>query len=188
VSNEHRPTEAQIRRALAECMTVGDIDDAMGWKAGTARRRRWRDAARGGLPFADAELGGVALWFRSTVEAWQERTADRSEEDEDRADEDTDEPGSEEESGSEEEPEPEEPEEPEELEPEEPESDAAVLVSGFELEPGQQVLVEVRGRWWEAHVRHRDRASVAVDYTLDGTPAGLRRQRVGLARIRVPDQ
>jgi hypothetical protein len=67
-----RPSDAQIRRALAECMTGEDIDDAMGWPRGTARRRRWMAPDRGGLPFADAELGGVALWFRSTFEAWQD--------------------------------------------------------------------------------------------------------------------
>ena len=36
------PTPAEIRRALAECMTLADIDDAMGWLPGTAGRRRWR--------------------------------------------------------------------------------------------------------------------------------------------------
>jgi hypothetical protein len=64
-----RPSELEIRRALAECTTLGDIDDAMGWSPGTARRRRWRPLERGGLPSADAELGGVALWFRSTFES-----------------------------------------------------------------------------------------------------------------------
>ena len=66
-----RPSVAEIRRALAECMTVEDIDDAMGWAPGTARRRRWRIPERGGLPFADAELAGVPLWFRSTIETWR---------------------------------------------------------------------------------------------------------------------
>jgi hypothetical protein len=36
------PDAAVIRRALAECMTLADIDDAMGWAPGTARQRRWR--------------------------------------------------------------------------------------------------------------------------------------------------
>ena len=43
----------------------------MGWAPGTARRRRWRTPERGGLPFADAELAGVPLWFRSTIETWR---------------------------------------------------------------------------------------------------------------------
>jgi hypothetical protein len=51
-------------------MTLGDIDDAMGWATGTARRRRWRDPAAGGLPPADAELGGIPLWFRATIARW----------------------------------------------------------------------------------------------------------------------
>ncbi len=66
------PDAAAIRRALAECMTLGDIDDAMGWATGTARRRRWRDPDAGGLPPADAELGGVPLWFRATIIGWDE--------------------------------------------------------------------------------------------------------------------
>jgi hypothetical protein len=65
------PDAAAIRRALAECMTLGDVDDAMGWAAGTARRRRWRDLDDGGLPPADAELGGVPLWFRATITRWR---------------------------------------------------------------------------------------------------------------------
>jgi hypothetical protein len=40
----------EIRRALGECMTLADIDEAMGWPAGTARRRRWWTPERGGLP------------------------------------------------------------------------------------------------------------------------------------------
>ena len=59
-------------------MTVDDIDDAMGWPRGTARRRRWQAPERGGLPFADAELGGMALWFRSTFEAWRGTPAARA--------------------------------------------------------------------------------------------------------------
>src|SRR4051794_36591809 len=70
VPDAPRPSVAEIRRALAECMTVEDIDDAMGWAPGTARRRRWRIPERGGLPFADAELAGVPLWFRTTIETW----------------------------------------------------------------------------------------------------------------------
>jgi hypothetical protein len=77
VQDDAPPGEAEIRRALAECMTVEDIDDAMGWPRGTARRRRWAAADRGGLPFADAELGGIALWFRSTFEAWRVAGPDR---------------------------------------------------------------------------------------------------------------
>jgi hypothetical protein len=69
------PDAAAIRRALGECMTLADIDDAMDWPEGTARRRRWRDPATGGLPPADAELGGVPLWFRATISRWRAGTA-----------------------------------------------------------------------------------------------------------------
>ncbi|MGI5129515.1 hypothetical protein ACQEVB_22100 [Pseudonocardia sp. CA-107938] len=72
-ADQLRPDDAAIRRALAECMTLVDIDDAMGWAPGTARRRRWRSAEQGGLPNADAEIGGVALWFRRTIEEWGSR-------------------------------------------------------------------------------------------------------------------
>jgi DNA-binding SARP family transcriptional activator len=63
-------TPEEIRRALAECMTASDIDDAMGWTAGTARRYRWEAPERGGLPPPDALLGGP-VWFRVTFEAWR---------------------------------------------------------------------------------------------------------------------
>jgi hypothetical protein len=65
------PDAAAIRRALADCMTLSDVDDAMGWARGSARKRRWRDPAAGGLPPADTELGGVALWFRATITRWR---------------------------------------------------------------------------------------------------------------------
>jgi hypothetical protein len=65
------PDPGAIRRALAECMTLADIDEAMAWRSGTARRRRWLDPDAGGLPPADAELGGMPLWFRATVFRWR---------------------------------------------------------------------------------------------------------------------
>jgi hypothetical protein len=52
-------------------MTLADIDDAMGWAPGTARRTRWREPEHGGLPPSDAELGGVPLWLRATIEHWR---------------------------------------------------------------------------------------------------------------------
>jgi hypothetical protein len=70
-ADQPRPADTAIRRALAECMTLTDIDDAMSWTPGTARRRRWRAPDHGGLPNADAEIGGVAIWFRRTIEVWQ---------------------------------------------------------------------------------------------------------------------
>ena len=54
--------------------------------------------------------------------------------------------------------------------------------SGFDLQVGQRVLAHVHGRWREARVGHRDRTTVAVDYDLDATPLGGRRQRVGIDR------
>jgi hypothetical protein len=70
VDSRERPDAEAIRRALGECMTLADIDDAMGWSPGTARRRRWRNHQRGGLPPSDAEIGGVPLWFRATIQQW----------------------------------------------------------------------------------------------------------------------
>jgi hypothetical protein len=52
-------------------MTAADIDDAMGWPPGTARRLRWEAPELGGLPDPDAQLGNQALWFRITVQAWR---------------------------------------------------------------------------------------------------------------------
>lgn len=270
-----RPSDAEVRRALAECMTAADIDDAMGWPSGTARRRRWRAPDRGGLPFADAELGGTALWFRSTFEAWQAGSGDHdlamsspAVPDRVRAvlelggqeaavDLAAATPVSRAEAASGEvdrrlrfvEPAPAAPpaeqasvedvgatdagnveadgrqrqfaedlavdEEPArepsatqdgggadvdsvalnvELDPSPREltgedtaaRDGLIAVqSGFELEVGQHVLAEVQGRWRDVVVTHRDRATVAVDYALDDTPLGLRRQRIAVERVRV---
>lgn len=258
-----RPDEAEIRRALAECMTAGDIDDAMGWAPGTARRRRWRAPERGGLPNADAELGGMALWFRTTIEAWRATpAAHRSR----RLDATTEsatttatttagdtvavpvadpvdaapvppQPGPAgaplEDAGADphdppagrpdddpapaapavEEPEDEDVEtssvgdvEPAEEEPapaggdapdvDDPEGAAApsspmpagvaVVGSGFDLAVGQHVVAEVRGGWRAAVVAQRDRRTVVVEYQLDDSPLGARRQRVGTDRVRIP--
>jgi hypothetical protein len=266
-----RPGEVEIRRALAECMTVADIDDAMGWPPGTARRRRWRALERGGLPAADAELGGVAIWFRSTIEHWltdrqrprrprsgaaldsaepaMSADLDDSEEtaapsavaqepveagdgmqqaelggeplphpqpepaveepdvaggvssvvgDEVADDQpDRDHAGDGEADGHEvaEVPDVGEPGdvEPGDVEPGDVESGDVESVgerdetvgTGFELESGQWVLAEVHGRWREAQVVHRDRATVVVNYSLDGTPLGARRQRIDVHRVRL---
>jgi hypothetical protein len=175
VSTEARLSHPEIRRALAECMTLANIDEAMDWEPGTARRLRW-GSGPDHLPFADAELGGVPIWFRSTIEGWQatlpepepEPELDLAEADDETEDLPDDEPG----------------EEPEES-PEEP--DPRSVQSGFELQPGQRVTANIRGRWRDAVVTHRDRATVAVDYNIDDTPHGLRRQRVSVDRIRLPD-
>lgn len=290
VPDAPRPSVAEIRRALAECMTVEDIDDAMGWAPGTARRRRWRIPERGGLPFADAELAGVPLWFRSTIETWRADASsalrrDRAEpgppdsgeqaahatateppaeppagldvgvpaaptaeppaeldievDAEVNAEVDTEDPVDsppasplaavhaavdEAGSGSDRAPTPqplaegdarsadEYGAEDEETGTTEPDTGAAEPVdpdqgpdaheattpaaiaepgevavrSGFDLQVGQRVLAHVHGRWREARVGHRDRTTVAVDYDLDATPLGGRRQRVGIDRVRLP--
>jgi hypothetical protein len=267
-----RPSELEIRRALAECMTLGDIDDAMGWSPGTSRRRRWRPLERGGLPSADAELGGVALWFRSTFESWQHsrltrgnrdrsstagtpptvpglelpvqsqspegvpldpqpvdavesarpaepthaapstveapheqdgaRPVEEGAESVDRPDDqpaaaaETEAPIAEEvdadavsASDGEERIDDGEVFDQDELGPDEPatEEDLPVAESGFTLRPGQRVLADVHGRWREAWVGHRDRATVMVDYNLDGTPLGARQLRISVSRVRIPD-
>jgi hypothetical protein len=264
-----RPSELEIRRALAECMTVGDIDDAMGWSPGTARRRRWRPLERGGLPSADAELGGVALWFRSTFESWQESRLTRAGRDrasgaapalpplmqglevpvpsqplqdaaadsppaeageaappaeltddaapsrvgaldeeggtadagadavngpEPDAAEQTDAPAGsmDDEAAVSEASDGEEPSEDDELlveDEDEPSTDENLpgVESGFALDPGQRVLADVHGRWREAWVGHRDRATVVVDYNLDGTPLGARQLRISVSRVRIPN-
>jgi hypothetical protein len=282
VPDAPRPSVAEIRRALAECMTVEDIDDAMGWAPGTARRRRWRIPERGGLPFADAELAGVPLWFRSTIETWRADASsalrrDRAEpghpdsgeqpahattivppavppagldvgvpaapiaeppaglgievDAEDAVDSPpaspiaavhaaVDEVGSGSDRAST--PQPvaegdarlvaEYGAEDEEVGTTEPDTGAAEPVdadhdpdaheattpaaiaepgevavrSGFDLQVGQRVLAHVHGRWREARVGHRDRTTVAVDYDLDATLLGGRRQRVGIDRVRLP--
>jgi hypothetical protein len=178
VSTEGRLSHAEIRRALAECMTLANIDEAMDWEPGTARRLRW-GTGPDHLPFADAELGGVPIWFRSTVETWRaalpepQPVADEPEpvadEEEEEADEDED--------PTDEDPEAEPAEEP----------DPRAVHSGFDLSTGQRVTANIRGRWREAVVTHRDRATVAVDYNIDDTPHGLRRQRVSVDRIRLRD-
>ena len=68
MSTSERPTEAEIRRALAEVMSCPEIDDAMGWSAGTARKQRGK---RNGLPEPDARIGPHPVYFRSTFEAWR---------------------------------------------------------------------------------------------------------------------
>jgi hypothetical protein len=180
VSTEGRLSHPEIRRALAECMTLANIDEAMDWEPGTARHRRW-GTGPDRLPFADAELAGVPIWFRSTVEAWQatlpEPEPDDEDEDDETEDVTDDEPG--EEPG-------EEPDEPEPAEPAE-EPDPRSVQSGFELRTGQRVTANIHGRWRDAVVTHRDRATVAVDYNLDDTPHGVRRQRISVSRIRLPD-
>jgi hypothetical protein len=269
-----RPSVPEIRRALAECMTLGDIDDAMGWSPGTARRRRWRPLERGGLPSADAELGGAALWFRSTVETWQESRAARGSRDRssgaapaappldpaleipvqsqppegapadpqpveageaarpaeltdeaapspveapseqesatpaeervesvDRPDDQAaraeteapfaDEVGPDQGGASDDEEHSDDDEvlEQADLEPDEPArgEELPVVESGFALTPGQRVLADVHGQWREAWVGHRDRATVVVDYNLDGTPLGARQLRISVSRVRIPN-
>jgi hypothetical protein len=191
----HRPDDAAIRRALAECMTLADIDDAMGWSPGTARRRRWSDPERGGLPPSDAELGGVPLWFRATIEEWRaERRQPRAaepvpepeepeDETEEAAEEEPEEPEEEEEDEVEETEEP--PPEPEDVEPDEDETEPVQVASGFELEPSQQVLAHVHRAWRPATVLGRDRRTVMVGYNINGTPLGARQQRVSVDRIRL---
>lgn len=68
-----RPSPEEIGRALAECMTLADVDHMMDWAGGTALRYRWYPLEQGGLPPADAQLDGRPLWFRATFEAWQRR-------------------------------------------------------------------------------------------------------------------
>ena len=256
-------------------MTLGDIDDAMGWSPGTARRRRWRPLERGGLPSADAELGGVALWFRSTFESWQETRLIRGSRDRpssagpaaspliqvlevpvppqppqdttadpppaeageaarppeltdgaapspveapeeargaadagaddalsgpgDRptAAEQTDAPAGStdgEEADSEASDGEEQSDDDELLDEKEDElaelgtdEDLPIVESGFALAPGQRVLADVHGQWREARVGHRDRATVVVDYNLDGTPLGARQLRISVSRVRIPN-
>jgi hypothetical protein len=64
---------------------------------------------------------------------------------------------------------------------------AAIVRSGFQLEPGQHVFAHVHGAWHPAVVKSRDRRTVVVDYELDPGPLGVRRQRVTIDRIRVDE-
>jgi hypothetical protein len=249
-TDRSRPDEDAIRRALAECMTVNDIDDAMGWPPGTARRRRWRAPDRGGLPNADAELAGTALWFRSTIEAWQlaptrrprrpTGTPEPEPPDGTPPDETPPEgtppegtpPGAATEQGDGEPgdggadtpaldptvdrtapPDPVPPPDPAEgttngadggpaqasTSPADPEPDDApapappldapsAASSGFDLAVGQRVVAEVRGGWRDAVIAHRDRSTVVVEYQLADGPLGVRRQRIGIDRVRIPPE
>jgi hypothetical protein len=69
-SSSRRPSPAAIRRALDECLTLPDIDRALGWSAGTAAKYRQRPAPVG-LPEPDATVGRTPVWFRATIERWQ---------------------------------------------------------------------------------------------------------------------
>jgi hypothetical protein len=51
---------------------------------------------------------------------------------------------------------------------------AAVVRSGFQLEPEQHVFAYVHGAWHPAVVKSRDRRTVVVDYELDPGPLGAR--------------
>ena len=251
-------------------MTVSDIDDAMGWPPGTARRRRWRAPQRGGLPSADVELGGVAIWFHSTIEHWQAHLPRIRPRDDPPADHTTEPRGDDDmepvtapdleeddqfEAVHDAEPDDEHPPDPEgdlvadwpdaqragspvgggalhhdvpggdevlgdDGTGEEPDHEHAdhldvghdevavesgddgsgdgdqgdepagssgevAVATGFELEPGRRVLAEVHRRWREAHVVHCDRATVVVEYSLDDTPRGARRQRIDIQRVRI---
>lgn len=214
VPDDRRPDEVAIRRALAECMTVGDIDDAMGWSPGTARRRRWLAVDDGGLPASDAELGGVVIWFRSTIEDWRAApdrpaTPDRPAVP-DPPDRDTCADGAESADPAEAVP-PDVPDGPAavgesegvepvdeagepapDVEPDQPPHDqpgkdrARTAGSGFAFEIGQSVHADVHGGWRDARVAHRDRATVVVEYRVNATPLGVRRQRIAADRVRLP--
>jgi hypothetical protein len=257
VSTRGRPSDAQIRRGLAECMTLTNIDEAMDWEPGTARRRRWRGLDRGGLPSADAELGGVSIWFRSTIQHWRASLADhpaspnddgnppahddnqpsaaagqptqfveavpKTEEPDPELIDEIDEidegptatPSSAEpdrvddESGGER-PGPAELPPSEELGPPAPSSDPTStddvrersedrdieshepagrrsVASGYELDVGQEVTARLHGQWRDAVVVQRGRTTVAVDYRLDDTSLGARRQRISIERVRLPE-
>lgn len=199
------PDAGAIRRALAECMTLADIDDAMAWRPGTARRRRWLDRDAGGLPPADAELGGMPLWFRSTFSRWRTRSvpveppeapgeapAEEAEPDAEvpRGDQEQDDVPDGEPALAEPGPEPEISEADRDLPVGVVGADevagAREVRSGFELQTGQLVLAHLRSGWRRAEVRATGRRTVLVDYQLEGDRLGPRRQRVGIDRIRVP--
>lgn len=68
MSTSRRPGPAAIRRALDECLSLPDIDEAMCWSAGTASKSRRQPH---GLPAPDAMVGNTPVWFRATFEAWR---------------------------------------------------------------------------------------------------------------------
>ena len=63
---------------------------------------------------------------------------------------------------------------------------ASAVTSGFDLAVGQRVVAEVHGDWRDAVVAHRDRTTVVVEYQINDSPLGARRQRVGTDRVRIP--
>lgn len=68
MSSGEGPSEPEIRRALAELLSPGDIDELMGWARGSATKSRLRPH---GLPEPDARIGSTPVWFRSTFERWR---------------------------------------------------------------------------------------------------------------------
>lgn len=205
-------TELEIRRALAELMTAENVDEAMGWPAGMARRRRWE---RDGLPPADAELGGVPLWFRSTIERWRAEVAEPALEISDDVDEGEGDAATEGDPVDQAaavvalqlgEPDPapgDEPDEEDGLDDEragdvadEPDDDATVpappadelpgtpIASGFDVELGQPVFARVKGEWRPAVVDARTHETVIVQYSVGEGPLDQRVMRLGVDAVR----
>lgn len=203
-----RPSPEMIRRVLQECMSFVDLDAAMGWPRGTARRRRWRPLERGGLPPPDAELGDEPIWFRETFTAWAssprspaagrppatpEAEAGRMH---DRAQADArPRSGPSATEGDPRLPQPEEggsPARPPALQVDAlgtrldapPEGTRA---AGLVLAVREQELVVawIRGAWRTAEVVSRDRRTVVLQYRVAAGPLGVLHQRVGLAHVRL---
>lgn len=70
MSSSERPSDAEIRRALDEVMSLADIDEERGWPPGTAHTSLDRPH---GLPNPDARVGGSRVYSGSTLQRKREQ-------------------------------------------------------------------------------------------------------------------
>lgn len=157
---------AVIRAALDQCMTLADIEQAMGWSAGTAARTRWRPEPAG-LPEPDHFIGRTPVWFQATFEAWRDARPGMGARP----------AGTEGPRASDRRP----------VAP--PLAGYRIVASGLDVPEGADVdvIAYVHGSWRPVEVRGKSPRSVDVRYRLDSEPApGEHVQRVGISRVAVP--
>lgn len=154
--------DATIRAALDQCLTLADIELAMGWSAGTALRQRWRPEPVG-LPEPDHFVGRTPLWFRSTIRAWQQTR-----------------PGAGNRPAGE-------PRARDRREVPPPMAGYRVADDGTAIPAGTAVIAFVHGAWRPVTVHRHNRRSLDVRYQLDDEPGQPEHaQRVGINRVAIP--
>jgi hypothetical protein len=163
------PTAA-LRTALAQCLTLADIEHEMGWAPGTGARHRWRPEPAG-LPEPDHFFLRTPVWFRSTIAAWRHTRPGMGHR-----------PGPAGRAAA----------HGRRTVPDPP-SGWAIVQDGMKVVPGGPVLAYVHGSWRPVTVAARWHRSMDVRYRLDGQPPADtdppedgRGQRVGISRVAVP--